>query len=126
MMALPAHSPNAITPPLLLMMAFVLSAPIDAKGQNASSGTGTADPIFSGSPDVSVGGGSAARQRDATKDGVPVVQGSHDVFINGKPAATLGSRTACGGAVVAGAASVFVNGKPLARSGDQTQGCERR
>jgi uncharacterized Zn-binding protein involved in type VI secretion len=82
-------------------------------------------PIIQGSPDVSVGGSSAARQGDTTKGGGPVVQGSPDVFINGKPAATAGDATACGGAVVGGSSSVFVNGKPLARTGDNTQGCAR-
>jgi uncharacterized Zn-binding protein involved in type VI secretion len=80
-------------------------------------------PIIQGSPDVSVGGNSAARQGDTTKTGAPIVQGSPDVFINGKPAAVSGDSTACGGAVVGGSSSVFVNGKPLARTGDNTRGC---
>jgi uncharacterized Zn-binding protein involved in type VI secretion len=79
-------------------------------------------PIIQGSPDVSVGGSSAARQGDTTKNGGPVVQGSPDVFINGKPATTSGDSTACGGAVVGGSSNVFVNGKPLARTGDNTGG----
>ena len=83
-------------------------------------------PIVGGSPDVSVGGGAAARQGDATKDGAPVVQASPDVFINGKPAAMAGGKTACGGAVVSGASNVFVNGKPLARAGDATTGCAQK
>ena len=82
-------------------------------------------PIIQGSPDVSAGGSSAARQGDATMNGAPVVQGSPDVFINGKPAATTGDVTACGGAIVGGSSNVFVNGKPLARTGDNTQGCAR-
>ena len=80
-------------------------------------------PIIQGSPDVSVGGNSAARRGDATKNGAPVVQGSPDVFINGKPAALMGDRTACGGTVVGGSSNVFINGKPLARTGDDTRGC---
>ena len=80
-------------------------------------------PIIQGSPDVSVGGNSAARQGDTTAKGGPIVQGSPDVFINRKPAVIMGDGTACGGAVVGGSSNVFVNGKPLARTGDDTQGC---
>ena len=80
-------------------------------------------PIIQGSPDVSVGGNSAARQGDITKGVGPIVQGSPDVFINGKPAAVNGDSTACGGAIIGGSSNVFVNGKPLARTGDNTQGC---
>jgi uncharacterized Zn-binding protein involved in type VI secretion len=79
--------------------------------------------IVGGSPDVSVGGVSAARQGDAISGGAPVVKGSSDVFINGRPAGTAGARTACGGAVAGGTPTVFVNGKPLARTGDATTGC---
>jgi uncharacterized Zn-binding protein involved in type VI secretion len=82
-------------------------------------------PIIHGSPDVLVGGSSAAREGDTTTNGEPVVQGSPNVFINRKPAATMGDGTACGGALVGGSSNVFVNGKPLARTGDNTQGCGR-
>jgi uncharacterized Zn-binding protein involved in type VI secretion len=92
---------------------------------NAQSPSQSSGPIIQGSPDVSVGGNSAARQGDTTKNGEPIVQGSPDVFINRKPAAVMGDPTACGGAVVVGSSNVFVNGKPLARTGDNTQGCAR-
>jgi uncharacterized Zn-binding protein involved in type VI secretion len=83
----------------------------------------SSSPIIQGSSDTLVGGSTAARQGDATKNGAPVIQGSPDVLINGKPAAIMGDSTACGGAVVTGSSNVFVNGKPLARTGDATQGC---
>jgi len=92
-------------------------------GANAQNPPQSGGPIIQGSPDVSVGGSSAARQGDTTINGGPIVQGSPDVFINGKPAATMGDGTACGGAIVGGSSNVFVNGKPLARTGDNTQGC---
>jgi uncharacterized Zn-binding protein involved in type VI secretion len=79
-------------------------------------------PIVEGSPDVSVGGLSVARQGDATKDGEPVPLGSPNVIINGKPAAVMGDGVTCGG----GSPSVFVNGKPLARIADDTKGCAKR
>ena len=105
---------------LLLAFAGVACFLAVAHAQTPSPSGG---PIIQGSPDVSVGGSSAARQGDATKNGEPIVQGSPDVFINGKPAATMGDSTACGGAIVSGSSNVFVNGKPLARTGDSTQGC---
>ncbi|WP_246731829.1 PAAR domain-containing protein, partial [Methylocapsa sp. S129] len=60
-------------------------------------------PVVGGSPDVSIGGASAARQGDTARDGSPVVQGSPNVFINGRPAATAGGKIGCGGAIVGGA-----------------------
>jgi len=92
---------------------------------NAQSPSQSSGPIIQGSPDVIVGGSSAARQGDTTINGGPVVQGSPDVFINRKPAAIMGDSTACGGVIVGGSSNVFVNGKPLARTGDNTQGCAR-
>ena len=93
----------------VLLIATVALPFADARAQSASpTGPGI---VVNGSPDVSVGGASAARQGDASKDG-PVVQGSPDVFINGHPAATAGGKTACGGVVVGGASNVFINGKP--------------
>ena len=109
---------------LFLVFAGVVSILAAANAQ--SPGPPSSAPIIQGSPDVSVGGNSAARRGDATKSGAPVVQGSPDVFINGKPAALMGDRTACGAAVVGGSSNVFVNGKPLARTGDNTQGCPPR
>jgi uncharacterized Zn-binding protein involved in type VI secretion len=107
---------------VLLIAAAALSF-TDAHAQSPSpTGPGI---VVNGSPDVSVGGASAARQGDASKDG-PLVQGSPDVLINGRPAATAGAKTACGGAVVGGASNVFINGKPLARSGDATTGCAQK
>jgi uncharacterized Zn-binding protein involved in type VI secretion len=107
----------------LLLIAAVALPFADARAQSASpSGPGM---IVNGSPDVSVGGASAARQGDVSKDGA-VVGGSPDVFINGRPAATAGGKTACGGAVVGGAGNVFINGKPVARSGDATTGCAQK
>jgi uncharacterized Zn-binding protein involved in type VI secretion len=104
-----------------LVTAITLLASATANAQNAPS-TGA---VIQGSPDVSVGGGAAARQGDATTGGAPVVEGSSNVFINGKPAVTVGGRTGCGGAVMTGTSNVFVNGKPLARAGDKTAGCDR-
>jgi uncharacterized Zn-binding protein involved in type VI secretion len=101
----------------------VAMALLPAAGAEAQSPPPTSGKIIQGSPDVSVDGGAAARQGDATQEGGAVVQGSPDVFINGKPAATVGGRTGCGGAVVGGASNVFINGKPLARAGDKTTGC---
>jgi uncharacterized Zn-binding protein involved in type VI secretion len=94
---------------------FVAAA--DAQAPPPPSGS----PIIEGSPDVSVGGVSVARQGDATKDGEPVPQGSPNVIINGKPAAVMGDGITCGG----GSSNVFVNGKPLARIADNTKGCAK-
>src|SRR5579883_815701 len=105
---------------------LTVAAFVCAKAQSQVGATAPPGAVIQGSPDVSVGGGGAARAGDATKEGAPVVQGSPNVFINGKPAATLGGRTGCGGAIVGGSANVFVNGKPLARTGDKTQGCAGR
>jgi uncharacterized Zn-binding protein involved in type VI secretion len=106
-----------------ILIATVALPLADARAQSAApTGPGV---ILNGSPDVSVGGASAARQGDVSKDG-PVVGGSPDVFINGRPAATAGAKTACGGAIVGGASNVFINGRPLARSGDATTGCAKK
>jgi uncharacterized Zn-binding protein involved in type VI secretion len=75
--------------------------------------------IIQGSPDVLVGGVSAARQGDIMKKGVPITRGSPNVFINGKPAALMGNGIAC-------SSNVFVNGKPLARIAANTKGCAKR
>jgi uncharacterized Zn-binding protein involved in type VI secretion len=109
---------------LRLFLAFAGAAcfPAVANAQSPSLQSG-GNPVILGSPDVSVGGVSAARQGDPVKSGEPVVQGSPNVLINGKPAAITGDRTACGGALVGGSSNVFVNGKPLARIGDSTKGC---
>lgn len=110
---------------MFFFVAAVLASPADA--QNASPANGASPGVVAtGSPDVSVGGVSAARQGDATMDGSPIVTGSPNVFINGRPAETAGGRIACGGAVVGGASNVFVNGKPLARAGDTTTGCAQK
>jgi uncharacterized Zn-binding protein involved in type VI secretion len=98
-------------------VACVLAA-ADAQTPPQPSGS----PIIEGSPDVSAGGTSVARQGDATKDGEPVAQGSPNVIINGKPAAVMGDGIACGG----GSPNIFVNGKPLARIADNAKGCAKR
>ena len=110
---------------LRLFLAFAGLACVVAAADAQTPPAQRGGPIIQGSPDVSVGGSSAARQGDATMSGGPIVQGSPDVFINGKPAATTGDVTACGGAIVGGSSNVFVNGKPLAHTGDNTQGCAR-
>ena len=74
-----------------LLIAIVALPFADARAQSASpSGPGM---IVNGSPDVSVGGASAARQGDVSSKDGPVVGGSPDVFINGKPVARSGDAT---------------------------------
>ena len=108
---------------IILALAFADCAGfglVDARAQSASGG-----PIVTGSPDVVVGGSSAARQGDAIAGGGAAAQGSPNVFIDGKPAALAGGKSTCGGAIVTGSSNVFVNGKPLARRGDAAAGCSK-
>jgi uncharacterized Zn-binding protein involved in type VI secretion len=104
----------------LALVAFWAAGFAASDAQNARGG-----PVVGGSPDVSVGGYSAARQGDAIAGGGGAAEGSANVFIDGKPAATTGARTACGGVIATGSPTVFINGKPLARRGDATSGCAR-
>ncbi len=77
--------------------------------------------IIQGSPDVLVGGVSAARRGDVMKDGLPITRGSSNVFINGKPAAIISN-----GNSIDCSSNVFVNGKPLARITDNSKSCAKR
>jgi uncharacterized Zn-binding protein involved in type VI secretion len=70
---------------LRLFIAFAGTAFVLAGANAQSPSPQSGGPIIQGSPDVSAGGSSAARQGDATINGGPVVQGSPDVIINGKP-----------------------------------------
>ena len=81
--------------------------------------------IAGGSPNVVVGGQSAARQGDVTSGGAALTGSSPNVLINGKPAVVQGDRSPCGAMVVGGGSNVLINGKPMARAGDQIAGCPR-
>lgn len=60
---------------------------------------------------------------DRAHEGGPILDGSPDVFIGGVSAARVGDRLRCNGdldAVASGEPTVLVNGKPAARVGDKT------
>jgi uncharacterized Zn-binding protein involved in type VI secretion len=85
----------------------------------------TRHAIEGGSPDVMVGGRSAARQGDTLGDAEIGVEGSPNVMINGRPALVAGSKINCGGVIATGSATVLVNGKPLSSRGDVASGCAK-
>jgi len=104
----------------IFLVAACLAAPASALADDAAPSV-----ITGGSPDVSVGGRSAARQGDAAGGADIGAQGSPNVLINGKPALVVGAKTRCGATVAAGSPTVFVNGKPLAARGDVALGCAK-
>ncbi|MCA0936299.1 PAAR domain-containing protein [Vibrio alginolyticus] len=71
-------------------------------------------PVVAGSPNVKIGGLSAAREGDRLVCVGPpdsISQGSGSVFINGKPAARMGDSTKHGGKIVIGNPTVLIGEK---------------
>ncbi|CAE6937016.1 hypothetical protein ACOMICROBIO_EPCKBFOG_03510 [Vibrio sp. B1FLJ16] len=71
-------------------------------------------PVVAGSPNVKIGGLSAAREGDRLICVGPpdsISQGSGSVFINGKPAARMGDSTKHGGKIVIGNPTVLIGEK---------------